>query len=38
MAEETKKTEIILEVSTLKACSIQVSSFAIPEEMWAHLI
>jgi len=33
MAEKTKKTEIILEVSTLKACNLQVSSFATPEEM-----
>jgi hypothetical protein len=33
MAEETKKTEITVEVSTLEACDLQVSSFATPEEV-----
>jgi hypothetical protein len=33
MAEEAKKTEITVEVSTLKACNLQVSSFATPEDI-----
>jgi hypothetical protein len=33
MAEETKKTEITIKVSTLKACKLQVPSFATSEEM-----
>jgi hypothetical protein len=33
MAEETKKTEITVEVSTLKACNLPISSIATPEEM-----
>jgi hypothetical protein len=33
MAEKTKKTEITVEVSTSKACNLQISNFATPEEM-----